>query len=132
VIGEAPGEYEIARQIPFTGPSGTVLDAMCREAGIDPSDIFYTNVCHVRPPSYRNKAGKVIHNDIDQFFLSATEARRAGIPEHNGRFPAEPIQAGLSHLNELYLSTPSSPHDRVGQHAPMGLGGRDGHYKMAR
>jgi hypothetical protein len=36
MIGEAPGEYEIARQIPFTGPSGTVLDAMCREAGIDP------------------------------------------------------------------------------------------------
>jgi uracil-DNA glycosylase len=104
MIGEAPGEYEIARQIPFTGPSGTVLDAMCREAGIDPTDIFYTNVCHVRPPSYRNKVGKVIHNDIDQFFFSATEARRAGIPEHQGRFPAEPIQAGLRHLDDLYLS----------------------------
>src|SRR3954463_16507915 len=87
IIGEAPGEDEIARQIPFTGPSGTVLDAMCHEAGIDPTDIFYTNVCHIRPPSYRNKAGKVIHNDIDQFFLTRTDAKRLGSPEHKGLYP---------------------------------------------
>src|SRR4051812_36586923 len=103
VIGEAPGEYEIARQIPFTGPSGTVLDAMCREAGIDPADVFYTNVCHVRPPSSRKKAEKIIQNDMDHFSLPPPEPRRAGISEHHGRFPAEPIQAGLEHLNELYL-----------------------------
>jgi uracil-DNA glycosylase len=104
MIGEAPGEYEIARQIPFTGPSGTVLDAMSREAGIDPTDVFYTNVCHVRPPSYRNKVGKVIHNDINQFFLNRTEARRLGIHDHHGAFPAEPIQTGLAHLEALYQS----------------------------
>lgn len=50
IVGEAPGETEILRGIPFCGVSGWELDRMLREAGIDRSQCFVTNVCNERPP----------------------------------------------------------------------------------
>ena len=100
IVGEAPGENEIATGHPFSGPSGYELDKMLREAGIDRSACFATNVCHERPPSYY-KNGKVIHNDIDQWFLNATTAKKAGVGLVNGRYPATPILEGLSHLRDV-------------------------------
>lgn len=100
-VGEAPGEDEVTRGRPFTGASGYELDRMLHEAGIERRDVFCTNVCHVRPPSYRDKKGRWQHNDIEQFFASAAVARREHLPCHAGRFYREPITSGLSHLHEL-------------------------------
>jgi uracil-DNA glycosylase len=50
IIGEAPGEYEIMKGMPFIGPSGMELDKMLNEAGIHRSQCFITNVCQERPP----------------------------------------------------------------------------------
>lgn len=44
LIGEAPGEREVERGLPFCGPSGSVLDAMLRAAGIDRADCYVGNV----------------------------------------------------------------------------------------
>jgi DNA polymerase len=103
LVGEAPGEREVESGHPFSGPSGFLLNEMLREAGLDRSQCFATNVCHVRPPSYL-KNGKLIHNDIDQFFAGKLEARKEGLCEVNGRFPKEPVRAGISHLQELFRS----------------------------
>jgi uracil-DNA glycosylase len=95
LVGEAPGEYEVQRGIPFTGPAGRELDSLLREAGIDRAACYLTNICHERPPSYTDRKGRVIHNDIEQFFLTATEAKRRGVAPLHGRFPLPPVRDGL-------------------------------------
>lgn len=107
IVGEAPGEREVAQRRPFVGPSGQLLDSCLREAGLYRRDCFLTNICHVRPPTYRDKHNRRIDNDIDQFFATATQAKREGIPLHLSRYPREPITAGLARLQTL-----------IGQHRP--------------
>lgn len=50
IVGEAPGEQEVARREPFVGASGQELNRMLQEAGIARSECFVTNVCRERPP----------------------------------------------------------------------------------
>lgn len=49
IVGEAPGERELAARTPFVGPSGFELDKLLAEAGMARSLAFVTNVCRVRP-----------------------------------------------------------------------------------
>jgi uracil-DNA glycosylase family 4 len=49
VIGEAPGAYEAARGIPFTGPSGRLLDQVLVHHGYARDDVMLSNVCLCRP-----------------------------------------------------------------------------------
>jgi uracil-DNA glycosylase len=50
IIGEAPGETEVARGRPFVGYSGELLTSMLAEAGINIGDCYVCNVCRERPP----------------------------------------------------------------------------------
>lgn len=50
IVGEAPGANEERVGKPFIGGSGMMLDKMLSVAGISRSEVFVTNVCHVRPP----------------------------------------------------------------------------------
>src|SRR5688572_24271314 len=49
LVGEAPGDTEMATGVPFTGSSGAMLDKMLSRAGIRRSECFLTNVCHIQP-----------------------------------------------------------------------------------
>src|SRR6185503_1294374 len=49
VVGEAPGAYEAENGIPFTGPSGKLLDQVLDYHGIQRQDVMITNVCLCRP-----------------------------------------------------------------------------------
>lgn len=49
VIGEAPGAYEAAYGIPFTGPSGDLLNQVLNHHGVERSEVMITNVCLCRP-----------------------------------------------------------------------------------
>lgn len=54
VIGEAPGEQEDLRGLPFVGPAGKMLNEMLAEAGLDPKrDVFVANMVGCRPPANR-------------------------------------------------------------------------------
>jgi uracil-DNA glycosylase len=64
VVGEAPGVEEEREGVPFVGQSGQELNRMLREAGINRSECFITNVARVRPQG----------NDISTFFGTKTEA----------------------------------------------------------
>ena len=53
-IGEAPGAEEDAQGVPFVGKAGQVLTVLLRNAGLDRSDVYITNVCKCRPPGNRD------------------------------------------------------------------------------
>ena len=55
VIGEAPGEQEDRKGLPFVGRSGQLLDAMLSAVGMSrEKDVFIANVIKCRPPGNRN------------------------------------------------------------------------------
>jgi uracil-DNA glycosylase family 4 len=49
VLGEAPGAYESVRGIPFTGPSGDLLNQVLQHHGLFRDDIMITNSVLCRP-----------------------------------------------------------------------------------
>lgn len=49
VLGEAPGAHEAAKGIPFTGPSGELLNQVLNHHGIHRADVMITNACLCRP-----------------------------------------------------------------------------------
>jgi uracil-DNA glycosylase family 4 len=49
IVGEAPGLQEAKRGIPFTGPSGKLLDTVLRGNGFRREDCYITNACLCRP-----------------------------------------------------------------------------------
>lgn len=80
IVGEFWGEREEQTGEPFTGPAGSVLHGLLRQAGIDKRECYFTNVFNFRPrgnrldslftskdnavPFYRPVApGKYIHKD---------------------------------------------------------------------
>jgi len=52
-IGEAPGQEEDRRGLPFVGPSGKLLDRMLASIGLDRGNAYITNVVPWRPPANR-------------------------------------------------------------------------------
>lgn len=50
VVGEAPGIQEAHRGIPFTGPSGKLLDRVLEYHDIDRREVILTNAVLCRPP----------------------------------------------------------------------------------
>jgi len=54
LIGEAPGAEEDAQGEPFVGKAGQVLTVLLRNAGLERSDVYITNICKCRPPQNRD------------------------------------------------------------------------------
>ena len=53
ILGEAPGLEELAAGKPFVGSSGRELDKLLKDAGINRSDCWITNVCkYYVPPNF--------------------------------------------------------------------------------
>lgn len=103
LCGEAPGEDELASGVPFSGMSGRELDRMLAEAGIERRDCHATNVCHERPPSYW-KNGKLVNNDIDQWFTGPQNGKRNGWPSRGNTYYHPAVADGLAHLRSELLT----------------------------
>jgi len=69
LVGEAPGASEDMEGEPFVGQSGRVLNAMLREAGIDPQAVRISNAVRCRPPKNRDPVESEI--DACRFHLRA-------------------------------------------------------------
>lgn len=54
LIAEAPGNSEDRDGIPFTGPSGKVLDRLLEQTGLTRQDIYLTNIVKCHPPKNRD------------------------------------------------------------------------------
>lgn len=56
LVGEQPGDREDQEGLPFVGPAGRLLDRALGDAGIDPAQVFKTNVVkHFRFSGTRGK-----------------------------------------------------------------------------
>lgn len=67
VVGEAPGRHEVLLKIPFSGPSGAILDEALRTANIDPNEIYKTNACKIRPPDNDIKKLILLGHKLEDF-----------------------------------------------------------------
>ena len=70
LLGEQPGDKEDQQGEPFVGPAGKLLDRALADAGIDPADVFKTNVVkHFRWSGTRGK--QRIHKSPTRAHLTA-------------------------------------------------------------
>lgn len=98
IVGEAPGEMELAKGEPFMGASGQELSKLLAEAGIQRAQCFLTYVSRIRPPG----------NDIEMFLAM----RKSDIsPHHVGvrdKYVLPPIADGIERLKrEIELCRPN-------------------------
>lgn len=56
VVGEAPGRNEEIERKPFVGAAGNLLRQALLAAGINPTDVYFTNICKYRPPENELRA----------------------------------------------------------------------------
>ena len=50
IVGEAGGKEEVYQKKPFVGPSGYLLNAVLKQAGITREECWVTNVVKYQPP----------------------------------------------------------------------------------
>src|SRR5437588_1711301 len=65
LVGEQPGDREDLQGHPFVGPAGRVLDRGLEAAGIDPDDVYITNV--VKHFRYKLRGKRRIHQKPDRW-----------------------------------------------------------------
>jgi len=61
-VGEAPGAREDEEGEPFVGRSGSLLDDVLREVGLDREAVRITNCVRCRPPDNRDPTGEELAN----------------------------------------------------------------------
>lgn len=91
LIGEAPGETEERLGRPFVGSSGSELDRMLSDAGLDRADCRLSNVLLTRPPD----------NKIEKFLVPIKEASsesKALGPVRAGKYLASPFLPEMERL----------------------------------
>lgn len=59
-IGEAPGYHEDLEGLPFVGASGRLLDEMCAQMRLKPSEYVLFNILKCRPPNNEFPTGGVV------------------------------------------------------------------------
>lgn len=70
ILGEAPGAYEETAGKLLVGPSGKLLNEICKDAGFSRDDCYVTNVVKYRPPNNRlselHKIGVSLEDEIQK------------------------------------------------------------------
>lgn len=65
LIGEAPGEQEDLKGIPFVGKAGQLLDKMLASINLDRTKVYICNMLKCRPPKNRNPKEEEMQVCID-------------------------------------------------------------------
>lgn len=77
VVGEAPGFHEDQSGVPFSGPSGYLLNDFLRAAGLSREQVYVSNVVKYRP--FRNEIKTVpqavVDDSIDKLIKELREVR---------------------------------------------------------
>ena len=66
VVGEAPGREEWEAKRPFIGASGKFLRKTLEGFGVDPADVYITNVVKFRPTDERDKDRRPTLEEIEE------------------------------------------------------------------
>lgn len=97
LVGEFPGEAEVARGEPFVGYAGQELSKMLQEAGIMRSECFITTVVRVRPPG----------NDMDNFIAAKKSSITTNHNLWRDKFVLPPVRDGAELLKrEIEMCQP--------------------------
>lgn len=83
IVGEAPGATEDNSGVPFSGPSGKVLEGCLHGAGLTRSEVYVTNLVKTRPPA----------NNISSYFTD-----KGGLSQ-KGRDCADAMADELASVN---------------------------------
>lgn len=67
IVGEAPGKEEELALRPFVGQSGKMVRETIQNAGINPEEVYFTNVVKVRPPGNKIEALDTLQLKIEDF-----------------------------------------------------------------
>jgi uracil-DNA glycosylase family 4 len=99
IIGEAPGEREDQKGIPFVGDAGSLLRNALIEFGFTDENTAFTNVVRCRPVG--NKITKKAINYCSRFVLEDIEKLNAPIVFLHGNVPLNAVlgQTGISQWN---------------------------------
>jgi len=73
VVGEAPGESEDDRGLPFVGSSGQLLRNVIRGVGVPEERLWFTNTYHCRPP--KNSIEKATGSPCPSIWLAGELVR---------------------------------------------------------
>ena len=92
VIGEAPGANEDERGTPFVGRAGQLLDQCLTSAGLDPNQVYITNLVKCRPPKNRPPEKEEVEACIDYL-----------IAEYKAVQPTHVLLLGNSALRSLTM-----------------------------
>jgi len=108
LIGEAPGEMENANRLAFVGKAGNNLTMLLQRAGIDPYNVFLTNVVKYWPKSpvkYRkriNKEENFTYEEADASDGYLQEEIRIVAPKIVGLLGRFPLQAIYPEKTEVF------------------------------
>lgn len=98
IVGEFPGEAEVAQRQPFVGTAGQELSRMLSDAGIFRSECFLTNVVRIRPPG----------GEIDSFIAKRKSDITGAHKLLWDRFVLQPVIDGVELLKqEIALCRPN-------------------------
>ena len=97
IVGEFPGEQELARGEAFCGYTTRDLGNMLRDAGIQMSSCFMTLALRERPPK----------NDTSLFISKLKKPKHPGMVQVHGKWCEPCVQEGLTILSrEIELANP--------------------------
>lgn len=103
VVGEAPGKDEVRAGIPFTGPSGRLLNKVLEAQGIPRESVYVTNAVLCRPPGNETPTAKEVKH-----------CRKRLIEEIKGRKPKVVLAVGAVASKDLLKTTEGITKTRVG------------------
>lgn len=116
IVGEYPGDAELARGMPFVGMAGQELDRMLKEAGIYRSQCFVTNVVRERVPG----------GDIDNLIAPRKAAITSAHVEFQGKHCRRPVIDGISLLRQEIATVQPNVIIALGNLALWALTGQSG------
>ena len=100
-IGEAPGEHDDVKGVPFVGASGELLDKMITAMKLDVNnDVYICNVIKCNPPYNRNPESHEV-NMCNNYLLSQINLVKPQIIIALGRFASQALLSSDLATNKL-------------------------------
>ena len=103
-IGEAPGEQEDLKGLPFVGKSGKLLDKILSAINLDRNDVYILNILKCRPPENRNPSSEEI-NKCEKYLKKQLKIIKPRVIVALGRIAAQTLLNCNSTLADLRNKT---------------------------
>lgn len=100
VVGEAPGQEEDRRGLPFVGRAGKLLDLLLLAVGLPRKSVYICNVLKCRPPQNRNPLADEVEACAD-YLQRQLEIIRPRVLLAVGKFAAQSLAGSQDAIGRL-------------------------------